>query len=106
MTLFVLFKKACPLTECGEHVDEHVFAPYSAVDFAKAEETLSMYLKLVPFSLASLGDVTGSSSDASNWVTQDQGMLTIYALTNTRRVKSNMVLLRKGRWYTLVWRVF
>ena len=83
----------------GGGEEDSVLAPYWAIDWAKAEEKPNMDLKPVTLKLAKLGEVTGISSNALKLRTQGgaqgNGVLTIYALTNTRRVKAGEVLLRK-----------
>ena len=86
--------------EKGSGKDEdNVVAPYWAVDFAKDEEKPNMSLKPVTLKLGKLGEVTGISKSDLTLPTpggaQGNGLLTIYALTNTKRVKVGDVLLRK-----------
>ena len=83
----------------GDDDEDSVVAPYWAVDFAKAEEKPNMDLKPVTIKLGKLGEVSGLSSNALKLSAQagpqGNGLLTIYALTNTKRVKAGEVLLRK-----------
>ena len=83
----------------GKDEEDNVVAPYWAVDFAKDEEKPNMSLKPVTLKLGKLGEVTGISKPALTLPTpggaQGNGLLTIYALTNTKRVKVGDVLLRK-----------
>ena len=92
-------KKIYSSKESGEDDEDSVLAPYWAVDFAKAEEKPNMDLKPVYIKLAKLGDVMGLSLGALKLCAPAEGnaVLTIFALTNTRRVKAGEVLLRKQK---------
>jgi hypothetical protein len=85
----------------GEDDEDIVLAPYWAVDFAKAEEKPNMDLKPVTIKFGKLGDVTGIGANALKMCVLSgadaNGVLTIYALTNTRKVKAGEILLRKQK---------
>ena len=96
-TCWVSHLKACSWTDVDD--EESVVAPYWAVDFATDGEKPNMDLKPVTLKLAKMGEVGGLSANVLKLIArpghEGEGMLRIYALTNTRRVKANEVLLRK-----------
>ena len=98
---WVRASKACSWSTDDEGATDSVVAPYWAVDFAKGDEKPNMDLKPIEIKVTKLGDTLGLAANTLRLVTrpgaQGNGVLKIFALTNTRRLKSGEVLLRKDR---------